>query len=98
MGAYMYPIKIKREAQKIRYTKEYPLEDYGVLTLRELRKYVNEDEAFSIHDSDEGMQSTYTLSVSGTRMETPEELALRVAKEELYMVNYKAFHDKYDKK
>lgn len=97
MGAYMYPILIKKEPQKVGYTKEFDLDD-DVLTLAKLRKYVRKHEHFHIH-TDEGIfHNTYTLCVSGTRLETPQEVSLRVAKEELYMENYKAFHLKYDKK
>ncbi len=91
MGMYMYPIKIKREPQIVRYSKVVELED-STLTLAMLRKYVSEDEHFSIIETDEGFYSKTLLSISGNRSETDDELNSRVAKEENYMKNYNEFH------
>lgn len=90
MGMYMYPITIKRESQVIHYSNEYELED-DPLTLKELRKYVSEDESFSIYNKEEGLY----LLVSGSRLETKEEVEMRVKGEEGYMKNYNEFHSKH---
>lgn len=89
---YMYPIKIKREPQKIYYTREIELEK-ECLTLAELRQYnVTEDETFSIGEVYEAQFPTPVLCISGWRVETTEEMNERVAKEEKYMENYAKFH------
>jgi len=91
----MYPITIKREPQKIRYTKEIELNNDGVFTLSELRKLVTEDEKFSVIEKEDSMYGgSYILSITGERMETEEELKLRVEKEENYMKNYHIFHSR----
>ena len=92
MGTYMYPIQIKREPQKVRYTKEFNLNSDS-LTLAELRKYVSQDETFSIYEAENSIYgSQYILNVSGERLETEEEVKTRVAKEEKYMESYTKFH------
>lgn len=93
MGAYMYPIVIKREPQKVRYSKEIALGN-SVLTLAKLREHVSEDDIFSIYQTDEGLYSKTMLCVDGERMETQEEANARVAKEEAYMKGYNEFHSK----
>jgi hypothetical protein len=99
MGAYMYPIKIKREPQKISYSKQIELKNEGVLTLAELREYVTEDEEFSINEKENSIYGNeYILSVWGKRMETDDEVKNRVAKEESYMKNYTEFHEKLKSK
>jgi hypothetical protein len=90
MGMYMYPIKIKRNAQKVNYEKEVELDRQGPLTLALLRKYVAENETFLAHLSN---YNTYILNIYGTRMETEEEVRIRVGKEEKYMENYQKFQD-----
>lgn len=75
----------------IRYSKQFEL-DNEALTLEKLRKYVSEDEIFSISDTDEGLHSKTMLYVNGTRLETQEETNTRVKKEEKYMENYANFH------
>jgi hypothetical protein len=85
---------IKRERQKVRYHKEFEL-DNDILTLPELRKYVNEDESFSIIEKENSLYGcAYILSVSGIREETDEEMKERIKKEELYMGNYHKFHNR----
>lgn len=93
MGAYMYPITIKRDRQKIRYTIEVELED-STLTLSILRMYVNEDEKFSIVETDEGPYSKTVLFITKERYETDTELKARVEKEEAYMIEYNKRHSK----
>ena len=56
--------------------------------------HVNEDDRFSIIETDEGLYSKTILSITGTRTETDEELNTRVAKEETYMKNYTEFHNR----
>jgi len=93
MGAYMYPIIIKREPQKIRYNRQIELTNDGVFTLSELSKLVNEEEKFSIIEIGQSIYCSHVLSISGERMETEKEVSERVAKEENYMKNYTEFHN-----
>jgi hypothetical protein len=93
MPAYAYPITIKRERQKVRYSKTIELDDH-VLTLGILSKLVTPDERFCIVETDEGLYSRTILSISGFRLETDEELADRVKKEESYMIEYNKRHKK----
>jgi len=91
MPAYAYPIIIKREPQLVRFQKEIELGSGsdGVLTLAKLREYgVTEEHAFWTRETDEGLYSTTLLIISGARLETPEELKIRVEKEEAYMAEY----------
>lgn len=85
MGAYMYPINIDRDPQKIGYTKDYELND-SELSLADLRKYVNEDETFEINYEEN------RIYVYGYKLETKEEVEKRVSKQEKYMKNYTEFH------
>lgn len=89
----MYPITIKREPQEVRYEKEIELKD-GQLTLAELRKFVSEDETFSINEVETDRIFGYVtmLYINGKRLETPEETKVRVEKEETYMKNYNEYH------
>lgn len=86
MGMYMYPIKINRELEIVRYDKVFDLEELE-LSLDQLKQYVSNDETFTI-DND-----NYKIYVYGKRFETNEEFEARVAKEEQYMINYTKFHN-----
>jgi hypothetical protein len=92
MGKYMYKIVIEREPQEIKYSREIELKD-ELLTLAELRKHVSENEYFSIdlEETDDGGFRTM-LNVSGKRLETQDEVDIRVTKQEKYMENYHKFH------
>lgn len=91
MPAYSYPITIKRDPQKVRYTNNIEVES-DIFTLAELRKYVKEEERFSIIQNENTRFGSYILSVSGERLETPKETASRVEKEEAYMEKYNSNH------
>lgn len=87
---YMYPIIIKKEPQIVNYHKKIQLDD-DVLTLDILRQHVKEDELFWV-TTPEGMYGNMTLSVSGKRMETEDEVRIRVESNEKYMKDYAEFH------
>ena len=93
MPAYAYPIIIKRDHQKVRYSKNIELDDH-VLTLEILSKLVTASERFCIVETDEGFYSKTILSITGDRYETDEELTQRVEKEERYMAEYNKRHNK----
>jgi hypothetical protein len=96
MPAYMYPIVIKREPQKVRYTKEIELKSDS-LTLAKLRKLVTEEETFSISQEENSIYGSKTvLYIHGERLETDKELKTRVLKEEIYMRNYTEFQKKHN--
>ena len=91
MPPYAYPIIIKREPQLISYQKEIELGtgSDSVLTLAKLREHgVTEEHSFWTYETDEGLHSTNYLIIAGERLETPEELKIRIEKEEAYMVEY----------
>lgn len=90
MGAYMYPINIDRNTKTVSYEKEYDLSDIE-LSLKQLKKYVNDEETFII-DSD-----NFKIKVYGKRSETQKETKERIKKEEKYMENYKKFHENKNK-
>ena len=85
MGAYMYPIIIKREPQKINVNKEVNLGYDCELTLADLKSHgVKGNSYFSIYFDG----NRYVLSITSKRLETKKELKLRVQKEESYMLKY----------
>ena len=91
MGMYMYPIEVKKEPQKVRYHKEVELPD-GLLKIENISKHIKEGEQFGFRTIESGMFSeTLMMDIYGFRLETQEELDVRVAKEELYMKNYAEF-------
>jgi hypothetical protein len=85
MPAYSYAIKIDREPKTIQFHEEH--EFFEPLTLAFLRKYVREEDTFEIDDE------TGYLVVYKNRLETPEETAARVAKEESYMAEYERWKE-----
>lgn len=86
MGAYMYPIIIKRESQKINVEKEVNLGYDCNLTLADLKSHgVKNNDSFSIYEND---SKEYILYISSKRFETKKELKLRIQKEERYMLKY----------
>lgn len=95
---YASKIKVNYEPQKIRYQREVRLPS-GLLTLEDLGKYLKEGEKFSFFQREEGgigIPVDY-ISIYGYRIETDEEVKVRVAKEEKYNENYEKFHAKYRK-
>jgi hypothetical protein len=100
MPTYMYPIKIKREAQEIRYFKEIELPDNsnGVLTLDQLRQFVTEDERFSISEKGRGLYLSYVLQIWGERLETAEELKTRIEEQEQYNIKQAEFQERHKRK
>ena len=82
MGAYMYPIQIKREPQVIHFTEIVNF-DEDRLTL-EMLAFVGKDN-FSVY---ENSLQQYEITVFRSRLETPEEVKRRVEKEEKYMEEY----------
>lgn len=96
---YASKIKINREPQKVPCIHKIELPD-GWLTLDILKKYLNPNDQFSINEEDSGnfFGTTTVLTIKGERLETDEEVAKRVAKEEKYMDNYYKFHEKYGNK
>lgn len=90
MGAYMYPIIIKREPQIISVRKTIELDD-STLTLAQLMRYgVTNDCKFQIVE--DSYSGEYRLYIYSKRLETQKEVDKRVAKEESYMKNYNNFH------
>jgi len=82
---YRSPIEIKRERQWVSTRRTYDLPEEE-LTLRDLTDLIGMDESFALdYDNME-------IIVWGSRRETIEEVAIRVAKEEKYMENYRKFH------
>lgn len=82
---YASPIIINSNPQKVTYVKEFYLQDNWI-KFKELKQFVSEDESFYFEEQ------TMTLHVSGTRLETPEEVELRVKKETEYNERYAEYH------
>ncbi len=83
---YMYPITIKRKAQKVRFDEVIELPE--MLTIQLLSKYVsNEQFTVSVNEWND-----HTLTIYKERLETPEEVKTRVSKEVAYMAEYKKRH------
>lgn len=84
--AYLYPIKINREPQLIRYDEEKEL-DGPSLYLTDFA-FIGSD-PFSITELPFGR---YLISIGRTRLETDEEHSNRVQGEENYMAEYNKRH------
>lgn len=85
MPAYAYPITIDYGKKTIKKEHSFTLE--GQLTVDKLKKIVG-DLPFSIGEEDP-WEETYTIYWSEERLETDEEQANRIIREENYMKEYK---------
>lgn len=84
----MYPIQIKSEAQTVRYTRVFELEDH-ILTLSIIQEaQITPNETFSIHEVYSSQFPSYQLIISGVRLESEIELFARIQKESEYMKEY----------
>ena len=90
--------KVNYEPQKIRYQREVELPD-RLLTLEDIAKHLKEGEKFGFFQREEGWLGVPVdyISIYGYRLETDEEVKVRVAKEKKYNENYEKFHAKYRK-
>jgi len=93
----MYPITIKLDAQEIEYKRKVELKSEE-LTLADLREHVSETEKFTITFDQFWSGDLPILYIRGKRLETAEEVKIRVAKEEQYMINYTIFQANKNKK
>lgn len=94
---YASKIEIKKEAQKVRYHRQVELPD-GLLTINEISKHLKEGEQFGFQEIQTSQfRTTLYMNIFGYRLETEEELAARVAKQEKYNENYEKHHAKYGK-
>jgi hypothetical protein len=97
-GMYMYPIEIDYNPKVIKYTEDHIIDEKRIYTLESLKSYVADGEKFYLTsiDSDGSAfsDSQIILSVCKERIESSEELAERIKKEEKYMENYNKFHSK----
>lgn len=88
MGAYIYPIKVNKEKQKVKTVKSIKLPD-RFLTISDIAKHLKEGDKFSISEIEQGVFNMETiLTVHSERLETNEEQKTRVSKELLYMAEY----------
>jgi hypothetical protein len=95
---YASRIEVKYEPQKVRYQREVELPD-GLLTLEDIGKHLKDGEKFGFFQREEGglgLPVDY-ISIHGYRLETEEEVKVRVAKAEKYNENYEKFNAKYRK-
>ena len=95
---YASKITIDYKPQKVRTYREVELPD-GLLTIEDIGKHLKEDEKFGFFQREEGglgLPVDY-ISIHGYRLETDEEVKVRVAKAEKYNKNYEKFHEKYRK-
>ena len=94
---YAAKITINYKPEKIRYFREVKL-PHGLLTLEDIAKHLEEGEKFYFFQREEGSLSLPVdyLGIQGERLETKEEMELRIAKQKKYMENYKKHHAKYN--
>jgi len=77
---YASKIKVNYEPQKIRYQREVELPD-GLLTLNDIGKHLKDDEKFHFQHTEHYADDEVKLIVVGYRLETDEEVKVRVEKE-----------------
>ena len=91
MGPYVYPIEIKRDPQPIREEKVFEITQK--LTIAYLESLgIGRDEEFYSNSFEWDDEKAPTISMFRIRPETAEELAIRVANEELYMARYTEYN------
>lgn len=91
MGPYAYPITIRRKPQTICWEES---KEFESLSLAILQPFVG-DLNFEVTEQKSG---DYEVSVTRSRLETPEELSRRVAGEVAYMKEYEKRKEERDKK
>lgn len=91
---YASRIEVKYEPQKVRYQRKVELPD-GLLTLNDIGKHLKGDEKFHFEHTEHYADDEVNLIIVGYRLETDEEVKVRVAKAEKYNENYEKFHAKY---
>lgn len=89
---YAAKLTIDYKPKKIRYQREVKLPD-RLLTLEDISKHLKEGEKFEFLQREEDAY----IGVYGYRLETNEEVKIRVSKIEKYNENYEKFHLKYKK-
>jgi hypothetical protein len=93
---YASKITVKKEPQTIYFEKKIDLGYDVTLSISELKEHGAKDyDSFRIVCDE--FSKKYFLYISFSRLETKEEVDLRVAKEILYNENYVKFHEKYKK-
>lgn len=93
---YAYKIEVKHEPQTVRYQREVELPD-GLLTLNDIGKHLKGDEKFHFGHTEHYADDEVKLIIVGYRLETDEEVKVRVVKAERYNENYEKFNAKYRK-
>lgn len=95
---YASKITVNYEPQKVKYHREVELPD-GLLTIDQISKHLKEGEQFGFREVESGMfGTTMMMDIFGYRLETQEELDVRITKQEKYNENYENHHAKYAKK
>ncbi len=94
---YASRVEVKYGPQKVKYHREVELPD-GLLTLDDISKHLKEGEKFGFSQKEEGRFGLVDyLTIHGYRIETKEEVDVRVAKAEKYNKNYEKFNEKHRK-
>lgn len=93
---YASKIEVKYEPQKIRYQREVELTN-GLLTLEDIGKHLKVGEKFHFEHTEHYADDEVKLIIVGYRLETDEEVKVRVAEAEKYNENYDKFHAEYRK-
>jgi len=91
---YASKINIDYSYKDVRYVREVELPD-KLLTLEDITKHLKPGEKFGF--TIKGRCLIPYLTIVGTRKETKKEYETRIAKEEKYNLNYKAFHERHSK-
>lgn len=90
MPPYAYPITIRRKSQTIRWEETKEFENLSIAILQPFVGDLN----FEVTEG----YGRYEVSVTRSRLETPEEVSRRVAGEVAYMKEYKRRKEERDKK
>lgn len=93
-----YPSRmvIDYNPKNIRYERKVELPD-GLLTLNDIGKHLKEGEKFHFNHTEHYADDEVDLVIVGYRLETEEEIQLRVNKAKEYNENYEKFNAKYRK-
>ncbi len=93
---YASKITINSAPQKIAYHRAVELPE-GLLTLNDISKHLKDEEKFGFREVSSQFGTVLFMEIHGFRLETQEELVVRIAKQEKYNENYEKHHKKYAK-
>ena len=94
---YACRIPVNKNPQKVTKQIEKPIGFDSEISISFLKKLgLSDEDKFFIYEDENSKE--FFISYTLTRIETNEEVAIRVAKEEKYNQNYEEFHKKHSRK